>query len=369
MKYLWLVLTLIFIVSCNLIQHIPKPASAQTPEDITLLPNTPTSTNIPLPTKTSLPTNTPLPTETTTPFPTNIPTPTPIGSGSGSIVFQRIAKNGDDEISDIYLAGIDGSAENNFTKNENVNIQYWYPRWSPDGMKILFFKTEKNPENDQGWFKSELYVMNADGSNMQILSPATQAEENFFDSFGDWSADGASIVFESNRHALATDFDKELFKISISTNEITQLTDESGFSMHPSWSPDGTRIAFMSDRDGDWEIYLMNTDGTGITQLTQNSNSDRFPAWSPDGSIIVFHSDRDGNDELYTITIDGLTESRVTTDPASDTSAGWSPDGNWLVFQSDKDGDEELYIMRADGTEVIPITNNSDQDILADFRP
>jgi Tol biopolymer transport system component len=236
-------------------------------------------------------------------------------------------------------------------------------------MKILFFRTERTPENDQDWFKSELFTMNADGSNIQKLSPPTQVEKYFYDSFGDWSPDGAYIAFESNRHALTSDLDNELFKISTSTSEITQLTNEGGFSMHPSWSPDGTKIAFMSNRDGDWEIYIMIADGSGVTQLTQNSFSDRFPAWSPDGSKIVFHSDRDGNNELYTIAIDGLIESRLSTDPASDASANWSPDGNWFVFQSDMDGDEDLFIMKADETGIFTLTNNSDQDILADFRP
>ena len=75
----------------------------------------------------------------------------------------------------------------------------------------------------------------------------------------------------------------------------------------PAWSPDGRRIAFTSERDGNPEIYVMNADGSGVTRLTYNDarDLDSFPAWSPDGRRIAFHSNRDGNFEIYVMNASG----------------------------------------------------------------
>ena len=80
-----------------------------------------------------------------------------------------------------------------------------------------------------------------------------------------------------------------------------QLTDNDDADGSPSWSPDGQRIAFDSNRDGDWELYVMNADGSEVRKLTQNDGSDYYPAWSPDGQRIAFQSDRDGDFEIYVL--------------------------------------------------------------------
>ncbi|NIV59296.1 MAG: hypothetical protein GWN48_28980, partial [Actinobacteria bacterium] len=99
----------------------------------------------------------------------------------------------------------------------------------------------------------------------------------------------------------------------------TRLTFDAGSDTGPVWSPDGTRIAFTSFRDGDGEIYVMNADGTGLTRLTNDPATDQDPVWSPDGSQIAFVSDRDGNDEIYVMNADdggGLI--RLTNDGGRD---------------------------------------------------
>jgi TolB protein len=102
------------------------------------------------------------------------------------------------------------------------------------------------------------------------------------------------------------------------------------------WSPDGTQIAFISDRDGDVmaygdvvglvpEVYVMNADGTGQTNLTNNPTADDEPAWSPDGSEIAFRSYRDGNHEIYVMDADGTGQTNLTNDSASDIDHAWLP--------------------------------------------
>ena len=86
-----------------------------------------------------------------------------------------------------------------------------------------------------------------------------------------------------------------------------------------------TKIAFSSWRDGNGEIYVMNTDGSEQKNLTNNPAIDIFSSWSPDGKRIAFSSDRDGNDEIYVMNADESEQRRLTNNPASDTSPSWSP--------------------------------------------
>ncbi len=83
--------------------------------------------------------------------------------------------------------------------------------------------------------------------------------------------------------------------------------------------------ALHSDRDGNFEIYVMNADGTAQTNLTNNPADDAFPAWSPDGTKIAFDTNRDGNFEIYVMNADGTNPTRLTDNPARDESPSWSP--------------------------------------------
>ena len=111
----------------------------------------------------------------------------------------------------------------------------------------------------------------------------------------------------------------------------------------PAWSPDGTRIAFYSERDGSGDIYVMHADGSGVTRLTDTKADEGYPAWSPDGRAIAFDSDRDGNFEIYVMNADGSNVRRLTTSGARDVSASWSRDGRSIVFMSDRDGGFDAY--------------------------
>ena len=89
------------------------------------------------------------------------------------------------------------------------------------------------------------------------------------------------------------------------------------------WSPDGTKIAFVSSRDRNDEVYVMRADGTGVTNVTHNAASDELPSWSPDGTMIVFSSSRDGNPQLYITAADRSAVTRLTNNAAFDTHPVW----------------------------------------------
>ncbi len=92
----------------------------------------------------------------------------------------------------------------------------------------------------------------------------------------------------------------------------TRLTNDPGWDLFSTFSADGQRIAFLSSRDGNGEIYSMSADGSGQTRLTNNPAFDGWPAFSPDSSKIAFDSNRDGNDEIYSMNADGSGQARLT---------------------------------------------------------
>ena len=116
------------------------------------------------------------------------------------------------------------------------------------------------------------------------------------------------------------------------------------------------RIAFASDLDGNFEIYVMSADGSGQTRLTDNPAIDWQPSWSPEGTKIVFTSDRDGSSEIYVMNADGSDQARLTDN--FDLSPSWSPDGTSIAFTSQRDGHREIYVMSADGSGQANLTNN-----------
>lgn len=144
----------------------------------------------------------------------------------------------------------------------------------------------------------------------------------------------------------------------------TQLTDHAADDYDPAWSPDGTRIAFVSERDGNPEIYVMNADGSDQTRITGNGFEDLDPAWSPDGSQLAIRRNLDGNNEIVLIdAADGGNPVNLTNDPASDFNPEFSPDGTAIAFQRFTSGSgvgfgNEVMLMNADGSGQTNLTEN-----------
>ncbi len=142
----------------------------------------------------------------------------------------------------------------------------------------------------------------------------------------------------------------DIFLMDIANGKTSTLTNSSAADNSPTWSPNGSQIAFDSDPDGQ-VIFVMNVyESTGPRRVTDYSE-DSNPAWSPDGQKIAFVSQRDGNPEIYVMNADGSGQTNLTNNAAFDADPTWSPDSNQIAFASDRDGGGfQIYVMNADGT-------------------
>jgi TolB protein len=127
-------------------------------------------------------------------------------------------------------------------------------------------------------------------------------------------------------------------------------------------APQQAQITFETDRDGNNEIYVMDTDENNPRNLTNNPAEDRMPAWSPDGRQIAFSSNRNGNPEIYVMDASGNNPRNLTNNPAIDRVPTWSPDGQKIAFASNRDGNFEIYVMDASGNNPRNLTNNPADD-------
>jgi len=162
-----------------------------------------------------------------------------------------------------------------------------------------------------------------------------------------WSPDGSRIAFISFQKGRFGD----IYTMGANGGRVTRLTSTPEHEDVPAWSPDGARIAYVALRGDAFQIFVMNTDGTGTRQLTTTEAANYAPAWSPDGKRIAFRSDRDGNGEIYVMNADGSAQTRVTHNPAAEHLPVWSPDGKRIAYSSRRNGLAfQLYVIDLDGS-------------------
>ena|SRR5215216_1585464 len=149
------------------------------------------------------------------------------------------------------------------------------------------------------------------------------------------------------------DFAGEIYVMNADGTGQTNISNNSANDFGPSWSPDGTKIIFASDRDAitNRDLYVMNADGSNPTRLTNNPEDETWPSWSPDGTKIAFQSQSEGENEvIYVMNADGSEQTRLTDDQGGQPS--WSPDGTKIAFT--RNG--QIYVMNADGSEQTNIS-------------
>jgi TolB protein len=145
--------------------------------------------------------------------------------------------------------------------------------------------------------------------------------------------------------------------------QLTKITPpaDTGSASDPAFSADGSRIAFVSQRDGNAEIYVMNADGTGATRVTNDPQADGRPAFSADGQALVFHSSRPaGKQQIWTVNVDGTGLTQLTRDSVN-SSPTVSPDGQMVAYVSTRNKDGDIWLMGRDGSNQRQFTRSAQQ--------
>lgn len=306
-----------------------------------------------------IPTNTPVlptqppPTPTNTPIPTQAPTViSPPTNLQGKIVFS----SNRDGSNDIFVYDTITQITSRLTSDPGSDSQ---PAISPNGRWIAFV-SDRTGNND-------IFVMNVDGTSQINITNDPNDDQS-----PSWAPDSNLIAFQSNRQG-----NYEIYSIDKSGGGLVNLTNfPTADDVQPTWFEGklllfttSQSIAFTSNREGDQEIFIMETSGANQINLTNTHPwNDSQPSASPAGDRIIFTSDRTGNLDIFTMNVDGTNQINLTNHPSSDQLATWSPDNRYIAFTTNRNGNEDVYILRQDGTAPYNLTNNPAQDRKPSWR-
>jgi Tol biopolymer transport system component/serine/threonine protein kinase len=252
---------------------------------------------------------------------------------------------------DIYLAPVAGGDPVRLTSD---GAPIFGLAWTPDGAELVFSSVRT------GGFPT-LWRIPASGG---VPAPAVGLGDGVYD---------PSISRQSNQLAFAQlSQDTNIYRVEVTgqpggrrtSGTPTSLISSTRSDEGPQFSPDGRRVAFISNRSGKHNLWLCDADGRNPAQLTDVLDVSK-PSWSPDGHLIAFSSLAGGNADIYTVSADGGVARRLTTNPSGEMLPSWSTDGRWLYFSSNRTGRAEVWKMPAAGGAEVQLTHDGGFDPVA----
>jgi serine/threonine-protein kinase len=285
----------------------------------------------------------------------------------------------------IWITDANGRNPRQVTNDSSEVVVHMSPRWSPDGRHLVFRRLQQQKSDivvvdvvtgTTTWVTNDdvvdvnpvwspsghyIYFSSPRGGGLNLWrvrvgtdgSPAS-APEQLTTGAGDdlepsVSPDGKRLAFSVSR------IEADIWRLPIApatgkpTGEPAAMIATTRVESRGAWSPDGSSIAFNSDRLGDMNLWLHGADGSD-RQLTRGPGGDYQPNWSPDGKTIAFFSSRNGQNDIWTVDIGDGAMHRLTTDTGVHINPFFSPDGGRIAYQEDRDGRFQLWVMKSDGS-------------------
>ena len=256
-----------------------------------------------------------------------------------------------DGVKEIFSCDFDGYAPQQITRHDSIAIS---PAWSTDGQWIAYTALAgekwklylKNLLESRGsiidrhryiqnpvWMPNKfelaatlsdshsltIYSITGTGKIIEKLTDTNKTDALRFDVSPSWSPDGKKFAFVSNRHG-----GRQIFIKDIGTGQVQRLTNEGKQNESPCWSPKGNKLAYEAWFDGHCDIHVINVDGSGDMQLTHDSGDNEYPSWSPDGNLIAFSSTREGVSKIYIMTATGTDQRRLLNLTGAQSNPRWS---------------------------------------------
>lgn len=307
----------------------------------------------------------------------------PVWSPDGShlLYAKEIEENGSILI---HLYSLDSGKETVLTPNGPNRIIDSKPVFSPAGERIAFIRTDRG--------EKEVFTIAPDGSAMKKVTPGGQWITDV-----DWSPDGRWIIYSSKegiwktpesggKPVLLTAGGLRIENISVARNswrlayeqsnrevniwrvilpeewstapEPKRFISSSRSDSEPVFSPDGRKIAFISDRTGDPQLWISGRDGTSLVQLTHfNGCQVGFPRWSADGTRITFTAQLYGNSDIFVVNAEGGEPIQITRAPSREITSSWSSDGRWIYFTSNREETPQIWKIPVDGGDPVLVVN------------
>jgi len=257
-----------------------------------------------------------------------------------------VSKNGDSK--EIVTCAFDGYNPKPFTNNGKLNLT---PAWSSDGKWLaytsflkgkpdLYIRNIKNkhgtvvdkkgtnttPAWVPGQFSLAASLSHSGDPEIYLLTGTGKIIKRLTKSYGidvspSWSPDGKKMAFVSNRGGAAS---PQIYIKDLETGRVRRLTHEGGYNTSPSWSPRGDKIAYAGMNSGGFDIFVIDVNNGNLLQLTADQRDNESPSWSPDGSLIAFGSTREGPSRIYVMTAFGTDQRRLLALPGEQTNPDWS---------------------------------------------